>query len=37
MGPRTVVAFSEPETVNAILRERPDGYRRWRELESVAE
>ena len=36
MGPRTVVAFSEPETVNAILRERPDGYRRWRELESVA-
>ena len=37
MGPREVVAFTEPETVNAILRERPDGYRRWRELESVAD
>ena len=37
MGPREVVAFTEPDAVNAILRERPDGYRRWRELESVAD
>ena len=37
MGPREVVAFTEPDTVNAILRERPDGYRRWRELETVAD
>jgi cytochrome P450 len=37
MGKRPVVAFAEPETVNAILRERPDGYRRWRELERVAD
>jgi cytochrome P450 len=36
MGAREVVAFTEPDTVNAILRERPDGYRRWRELEMVA-
>jgi cytochrome P450 len=37
MGPREVVAFAEPESVNAILRERPHGYRRWRELEAVAD
>ena len=37
MGPREVVAFTEPDAVNAILRERPDGYRRWRELETVAD
>ena len=37
MGPREVVAFTEPDAVNTILRERPDGYRRWRELESVAD
>src|SRR4051795_12138947 len=36
MGPREVVAFTDPDTVNAILRERPHGYRRWRELEAVA-
>jgi cytochrome P450 len=37
MGPREVVAFTESDTVNAILRERPEGYRRWRELETVAD
>jgi len=36
MGPRQVVGFTDPETVNAILRERPHGYRRWREVEAVA-
>src|SRR3954469_442897 len=36
MGPRTVVGFTEPDAINQILRERPDGYRRWREVESVA-
>ena len=36
MGPREVVGFTDPETVNAILRERPHGYRRWREVEAVA-
>ena len=36
MGPREVVGFTDPDAVNAILRERPHGYRRWRELEAVA-
>ena len=36
-GPRAVVGFTDPEAINAILRERPDGYRRWREVEAVAE
>ncbi|MDA0163669.1 cytochrome P450 [Solirubrobacter ginsenosidimutans] len=36
MGPRTVVGFTEPDAINQILRERPDGYRRWREVEAVA-
>src|SRR3954469_4318784 len=35
IGPRAVVSFTEPEAINAILRERPDGYRRWREVEDV--
>jgi cytochrome P450 len=37
LGPREVVGLTDPETVNAILRERPHGYRRWREVEQVAE
>jgi cytochrome P450 len=36
MGPREVVGFTDSETVNTILRERPRGYRRWREVEAVA-
>jgi cytochrome P450 len=30
IGRRQVVAFTEPAAINAILRERPYGYRRWR-------
>jgi cytochrome P450 len=37
LGTRDVVGFTDPETVNAILRERPHGYRRWREVEAVAD
>ncbi len=37
MGPRDVVGFTDPDAINAILRERPDGYRRWREVEAVAD
>jgi cytochrome P450 len=37
MGSRDVVGFTEPDAINQILRERPDGYRRWREVEAVAE
>ena len=36
MGSRPVVGFTAPDAINAMLRERPDGYRRWREVESVA-
>ena len=36
MGPREVVGFTDPDAINAILRERPHGYRRWREVEAVA-
>jgi cytochrome P450 len=32
LGPRRVVCIGDLDTINAILRERPDGYRRWREL-----
>ena len=35
IGSRPIVAFAEPDAINAILRERPDGYRRWREAEDV--
>lgn len=35
LGPRTVVAFAEADAINALLRERPDGFRRWREVERV--
>jgi cytochrome P450 len=36
MGPRTVVGFTDPDAIGQILRERPEGYRRWREVEGVA-
>jgi cytochrome P450 len=36
LGPRTVVAFAGPDAINAILRDRPDGFRRWREIQEVA-
>lgn len=32
----TVVALSEAGRINAILRDRPDGFRHWREVEDVA-
>jgi cytochrome P450 len=36
MGGRDVVGFTQPEPINAMLKDRPDGYRRWREVEAVA-
>jgi cytochrome P450 len=36
MGRREVVGFTDPVAIGQILRERPDGYRRWREVEGVA-
>ena len=35
IGRRTVVVFGEADPINAMLRERPDGFRRWTEIESV--
>jgi cytochrome P450 len=32
LGPRRLVCIGDIETINAVLRDRPEGYRRWREL-----
>lgn len=32
LGPRRFVGIGEINTINTILRDRPDAYRRWREL-----
>jgi cytochrome P450 len=32
LGPRRIVCIGELETINAVLRDRPQGFRRWREL-----
>jgi cytochrome P450 len=35
LGPRRIVAISDQEVINTILRERPDGYRRWQEIKTI--
>jgi cytochrome P450 len=35
LGPRPVVAVGDLEEINRILRGRPDGFRRWREVQTV--
>ncbi len=35
LGPRPVVAVGALEEINPILRDRPDGFRRWREVQAV--
>jgi cytochrome P450 len=37
LGSRRVVVIGDLDAINAILRERPDGYRRWRELEAITD
>jgi cytochrome P450 len=37
LGPRTVVVIGDLDEINRILRDRPDGYRRWREIKSVSD
>lgn len=37
LGRRRVVVISDVDTVNAALRDRPDGYRRWREILEITE
>jgi cytochrome P450 len=35
VGPRPVVGINDADAINAILRDRPEGFRRWRELQRV--
>jgi len=35
LGRRRIVAISDVEVINTILRDRPDGFRRWREVEEI--
>lgn len=37
IGRRKVVVLGETETINAVLRDRPDGFRRWREILEITE
>jgi cytochrome P450 len=36
-GPRRVVVVGDAETINSVLRDRPDGFRRWSEILDIAE
>jgi cytochrome P450 len=35
LGPQLVVGIDDPDAIHAILRDRPEGFRRWRELQRV--
>lgn len=35
LGPRRIIAISDLEDINTILRDRPEGFRRWREMQAV--
>src|ERR1700759_3829484 len=37
LGRRQVVVISDVDNVNAALRDRPDGFRRWREILEITE
>jgi Cytochrome P450 len=37
IGRRRIVGICDPDAINAILRDRPDGFRRWAEQASVFE
>jgi cytochrome P450 len=37
LGPRRVVGIGDLDEINAILRDRPDGFRRWRELKETSD
>jgi hypothetical protein len=37
LGPRRFVAIGDLDEINSILRDRPDGFRRWRELRENAD
>ena len=35
LGPRRLLGIGDQDAINTVLRDRPDGFRRWRELETV--
>jgi cytochrome P450 len=37
IGKRKIVVVGNAETLNALLRDRPDGFRRWREILQITE
>ncbi len=37
LGPRRIVVIAEADVINEVLRERPDGFRRWSEIEAITE
>jgi cytochrome P450 len=37
IGRRRIVVIGDVETLNALLRDRPDGFRRWREILQITE
>lgn len=37
LGPREVVVAGDSETINEVLRDRPDGFRRWSEILEINE
>jgi cytochrome P450 len=37
IGTRRIVVIADPDVINTVLRERPEGFRRWSEIESITE
>ncbi|HEX4305621.1 MAG TPA: cytochrome P450 [Solirubrobacterales bacterium] len=37
IGGRRLVAIADPDVINTVLRDRPDGFRRWSEIETITE
>jgi cytochrome P450 len=37
IGPRRIVVVADPDVINTVLRERPDGFARWREIRTITE
>lgn len=37
VGRRRIVVLADADVINTVLRDRPDGYRRWREIETVTQ
>jgi cytochrome P450 len=35
LGPRRIVVVADPDVVNTVLRERPDGFSRWSEIGAI--